>query len=276
MLVWRKLSSEKWLDSWEERLAFLGPERLVVTQIAPSNRVRLEIFDISRDESKLLLQQFAGEIHDLQHSTADWVKSVVQKRPISIRNRLKIVNGEPDSSNPVDAKLIFIPANLAFGTGEHATTAGCLRLLADISPKTGNWTLLDAGTGTGILAIAASKLGAAKVTGFDFDPVAVRIAKKNARINRARNVKFHRKNVLQFESSELYDIVVANLYSDLFRRAANPLWRSLRVGGSMIISGVMRDQLEAVIQVVKGLDGKIRITRIRGKWAVLLAEKFSP
>jgi ribosomal protein L11 methyltransferase len=275
MLVWRKLSSQKWLDSWVERLAFLGPERLVVTQIAPSNRVRLEIFDISKVESKLLLQQFAGEIRDLNRSTADWVRSVVQRRPISIRNRLKIVNGEPDFSKPVDAKSIFIPANLAFGTGEHATTAGCLRLLADISPKAGHWTLLDAGTGTGILSIAASKFGAAKVIGFDFDPVAVRIAKKNARINRARNVKFHRADVLRYESSELFDIVAANLYSDLFRQAAKPLWRSLRTGGSMIVSGVMRDQLEAVVQVVNDLDGKIRIMRIRGKWAVLLADKIS-
>jgi ribosomal protein L11 methyltransferase len=275
MLVWRKLSSEKWLDSWEERLAFLGPERLVITQIAPSNRVRLEIFDISKEESRVLVQEFAGEIRDLQRSTADWVKSVVQKRPISIRNRLKIVNGEPDRSRPIDAKSIFIPATLAFGTGEHATTAGCLRLLADISPRSGPWTLLDAGTGTGILAIAASKFGASRVVGLDFDPVAVRIAKKNARINLTRNVKIHRADVLRYESPERFDIVVANLYSELFRKAALPLWHLLRSGGSMIISGVMRDQLETVVQVVNDLNGKIRVVRKRGKWTVLLADKIS-
>jgi ribosomal protein L11 methyltransferase len=274
MLVWRKLSSEKWLDSWEERLAFLGPERLVVTQIAPSSRVRLEVFDISKDESVLLVQQFAGEIRDLQRSTADWVRRVVQKRPISIRNRLKIVNGEPDRSQPVDAKSIFIPATLAFGTGEHATTAGCLRLLADISPKSGQWTLLDVGTGTGILAIAASKFGASKVVGFDFDPVSVRLAKKNARINQAKNVKIHRADVLRYESPESFDIVVANLYSELFRKAATTLWRSLRAGGSMIVSGVMRDQLETVVQVVNDLNGSIRMIRMRGKWTVLLADKL--
>src|SRR5438094_6138821 len=133
MLVWRKLSSEKWLDSWQERLAFLGWERLVSTQIANSSRVRLEIFDITPDESMLLLKRFGGEIRDLNHSTADWVRSVVLKKPISIRGRLRIVNGEPLPGALNESRTIYIPANLAFGTGEHATTAGCLRLLADIA-----------------------------------------------------------------------------------------------------------------------------------------------
>jgi ribosomal protein L11 methyltransferase len=273
MLVWRKLSSQKWLDSWEERLAFLGPGRLVVTQIAHSNRIRLEIFDISNDESKLLTQQFAGEIRDLNHSTADWVRSVVQKRPISIRNRLKIVRMEPDPNKTTDSKAIYIPANLAFGTGEHATTAGCLRLLVDIAPQSGAWTLLDAGTGTGILAIAAERLGAKRAIGFDFDATAIRIAKQNARMNRTQNVKFHRADVLKHTAGEFFDIVTANLYSDLFRQAAKNLWASLRSGGSMIISGVMRDQIETVVQAVNDLGGKISVVRVRGKWAVLLAHK---
>ena len=62
MLVWRKLSSEKWADSWQERLAFLGAERLVITQIASSRRIRLEIFDITANESILLSKQFGGEV----------------------------------------------------------------------------------------------------------------------------------------------------------------------------------------------------------------------
>ena len=64
MLVWRKLSSEKWADSWQERLAFLGAQRLVITQITSSRRIRLEIFDITTDESILLSKQFGGEVRD--------------------------------------------------------------------------------------------------------------------------------------------------------------------------------------------------------------------
>jgi ribosomal protein L11 methyltransferase len=197
------------------------------------------------------------------------------KKPIAIRDRLKIVNKEPDPSEPEDPKAIYVPANMAFGTGEHATTAGCLRLLADIAPKSGVWNFLDAGTGTGILGIAAAKLGAAQVSAFDFDPTAIRIAKANARLNKIRNMKLFRADVLKpkHQPVAIFDIIAANLYSDLFRKAAPNLWRQLRPNGSMIISGVMRDQIEPVIQAVQDLKGEIRLIRKRGKWVTILAER---
>jgi ribosomal protein L11 methyltransferase len=273
MLVWRKISSEKWLDSWQERLAFLGWERLVSTQIASSRRVRLEIFDISANESTLLLKRFGGEIRDLKKSTADWVRSVVLKKPISIRGRLSIVNNEPLSGVAYDLRTIYIPANLAFGTGEHATTAGCLRLLTDITPKTGDWEFLDAGTGTGILAIAALRLGASRVLAFDFDATAIRIAKTNALLNNAGAVKFFRADVLKYKPEGSFDIVAANLYGDLFRKAAPNLWSAVKPHGQLIISGLMRDQVEQVSEKIYELRGQIEIKRARGKWVTLLVRK---
>jgi hypothetical protein len=83
MLVWRKLSSEKWADSWQERLAFLGAERLVITQIASSRRIRLEIFDITTDESSAI-ETIPGEVRRPCHST-DWCSIVLSGR-ISIRD----------------------------------------------------------------------------------------------------------------------------------------------------------------------------------------------
>jgi ribosomal protein L11 methyltransferase len=274
MLVWRKISSEKWLDSWQERLAFLGWERLVSTQIAGSRRVRLEIFDITANESALLLKRFGGEIRDLNRSTADWVRSVVLKKPISIRGRLRIVNAEPIPGVVCDSKTIYIPANLAFGTGDHATTAGCLRLLTDIAPKTGDWEFLDAGTGTGILAIAALRLGAKKVLAFDFDPTAVRVAKTNALLNRAKGLKVFRANVLNYRPPEgRFDVVAANLYGDLFRKAASTLWLGIKPLGKLIISGLMRDQIDLVVEKIHELRGQIQIKRTRGKWVTMLAQR---
>ena len=270
MLVWRKLSSEKWADSWQERLAFLGPERLVITQIANTHRIRLEIFDITSDESALLQKRLGGEVRDLNYSSADWVRNVILKKPISIRGRVRIVNDEPTSS-ALDASTIYIPANLAFGTGEHATTAGCLRLLADIAPKTEGWNFLDAGTGTGILAIAACKLGAAKVLAFDVDATAVRIAKANALANGVKGVRVVRADVLKLRPEDSFDIVAANLYSELFRSAAPNLWPAIKPNGRIIVSGVMRDQVEPVVQTIREMKGQIEATRIRGKWVTLLA-----
>src|SRR5258705_13210614 len=98
MLVWRKLSGEKWVDSWQERLAFLGPERLVITQIANTRRIRLEIFDITPDESSLLQKRMGGEVRDLSYSSADWVRNIILRKPISIRGLLRIVNFEPSAA----------------------------------------------------------------------------------------------------------------------------------------------------------------------------------
>ncbi len=273
MLVWRKLSSEKWVDSWQERLAFLGTDRLVATQFSGSRRVRLEIFDITEADSVILLKSFGGEVRNLKHSTADWVRTFVLKKPISIRGRLQIVNAEPDPDSPLDVKTIYIPANLAFGTGEHATTAGCLRLLADIAPKNNRWDFMDAGTGTGILAIAATRLGANRVLAFDFDPTAIRVAKVNARLNKAPDIRIFRADVLSYEPEGLFDIVAANLYSDLFRKAAAHLWPALKPFGKLIVSGLTLDQVENVANRIRETGGEIELKRARGKWVTLLARR---
>ena len=274
MLVWRKLSSEKWVDSWQERLAFLGPERLVITHIANTHRMRLEIFDITPGESEVLRERMGGEVRDLNCSNADWVRSLILKKPISIRGRLRIVSVEPVSDS-LDGKTIYIPANLAFGTGEHSTTAGCLRLLVDIAPRSGDWNFLDAGTGTGILAIAACKLGASKVLAFDVDATAVRIARGNASINRIRGLRVMRADVLKHRAEESFDIVAANLYSDLFCSAAPNLWSAMKPTGRIIISGIMRDQTEPVVKVIGQMNGQIESTRVRGKWVTLLVRKYA-
>jgi ribosomal protein L11 methyltransferase len=273
MLVWRKISSQIWLDSWQERLAFLGWERLVSSQFASARRVRLEIFDVAVDEAALLLKCFGGEVRDLNHSTADWVRSVVLKKPISIRGRLRIVNDEPIRGTVRDLNTIYIPANLAFGTGEHATTAGCLRLLTDIAPKKRDWEFLDAGTGTGILAIAALRLGAKRALGFDFDANAIRIAKINAHLNRADGLKLFRADVLKYTPKGSFDVIAANLNSELFRKAAARLWPAIKPQGRLIISGLMRDQIDGIREKILELRGQIEITRTRGKWVTMVAHR---
>src|SRR5258708_17198845 len=156
MLVWRKISTEKWADSWQERLLFLGWERLVITHLGGRNGIGLEIFEVTQREATLLLQRFGGEIRDLRRSTADWVRAVVQKSPISIRGRLQILNREPGDDGPIPRHHLYLPAAVAFGTGDHATTARCLRLLGDIRPKSGAWPSLDRRTGARTLAVAAA------------------------------------------------------------------------------------------------------------------------
>ena len=110
---------------------------------------------------------------------------------------------------------------MAFGTGEHATTATCRRLLADIAAELpAGFTALDLGTGAGILAIAAKALGASRVEAVDYDPVAVRIAQQNASTNGFRTIKVSRGDVLKLAIRRPFDVVLANLFSDVLIAAA--------------------------------------------------------
>ena len=272
MLAWRKICHEKWVDSWQERLLWLGSERLVVTQFSGSKRVRLDIYDVTRSEAAVLKREFGGEIRNLSRSNADWVKSIVQKKPIPIRGRLRIVNLEPAAGQTADGDVIFVPASLAFGTGEHATTAGCLRLLCDIvHTNHAGWSFLDVGTGTGILALAAAKLGADRIHAFDADAVAVRTAKQNARLNGlSQKLRIWREDVLKFQPESVYDIVAANLYSVLLRQALPHLVKATRKDGFLIFSGILRDQETEIKEWLRGVRLELKETRSRGKWTTLL------
>jgi len=277
-LAWRKICHEKWVDSWQERLLWLGSERLVITQFNGSKRVRLEIYAVTRSEATILKREFGGEIRNLSRSNADWVKSIVQKKPIPIRGRLRIVNLEPEAGKTWDGNVIFVPASLAFGTGEHATTAGCLRQLCDIVPAghTG-WTFLDAGTGTGILALAAAKLGADRIHAFDADAIAVRTAKQNARLNGlSGKLRIWRQDVLKFQPESVYDVVTANLYSVLLRQALPRLVKAARKDGFLIFSGILRDQEAEVKEWLREKKLDLQESRRRGKWIAMLARKRGP
>ena len=274
-LAWRKICHEKWVDSWQERLLWLGPERLVITQLSGSKSVRLEIYDVTRSEAAVLKKEFGGEIRNLNRSSADWVKSIVQKKPIPIRGKLRILNRDPEPADPADADILYVPASLAFGTGEHATTAGCLRLLCDtIRGRPAGWSFLDVGTGTGILALAAVKLGAGQVHAFDSDAVAVRTAKQNSRLNGlSKKVRIWRQDILQFEPESTYDIIAANLYSVLLRQALPRLVKAATHHSFFIFSGILRDQTAEVKVWLERSRLQVNEARSRGKWTTLLAQQ---
>ena len=176
---------------------------------------------------------------------ADWVRlTQSQFDPIPISPRLWIVptwHDAPDSS-AINLKL---DPGLAFGTGSHPTTRLCLRWLDE--HLNGGETLLDYGCGSGILAIAAVKLGAARVDGVDIDAQAVTASRDNAELNEV-NASFGLPGELV---PGQYDIVVANILTNPLKGMAPLLAGRVRSGGQLVLSGILAEQAEDVMAVYR-------------------------
>jgi ribosomal protein L11 methyltransferase len=175
----------------------------------------------------------------------DWVRlTQSQFDPIPISPRLWIVptwHDTPDSQ----ALNIRLDPGLAFGTGSHPTTRLCLRWL-DENIKGGE-SVLDYGCGSGILAIAAARLGAAEVWGVDIDPQAIQAAAYNADMN-AVNARFFTPDQAPATAAQ---IVVANILTNPLKALA-PLLANLTLpGGRLVMSGILAQQAESVVQVYR-------------------------
>ncbi len=274
VLVWKRIAPVKWADAWEERLRFLGMERLVFTEIKGMRSIRIEAYGVTRGEGEHLLKEFGGKLHELRD--ADWTSALTKvPPPLNIRGKLLVVS-QPGQVNGLAGSELIIPGGIAFGTGHHATTSMCLRMLCDVvdalHPEP--WSMLDIGTGTGILALAAMKLGARNVLGTDFDPQAVRTCKENARVNRAtRRVRFERQDVLSWTPESRWDVVAANLYSSVLMQAAPTIVRCLKPQGRLLLSGILRSQEDETLGAFHALGmSTVRVVR-KGKWICALAMK---
>lgn len=168
----------------------------------------------------------------------DWVRlTQSQFDPIKISNRLWITPSWHQLPDPQAINLKLDPG-LAFGTGSHPTTRLCLQWL-DANLKTGE-TVLDYGCGSGILAIAAIKLGASNSTGVDIDPQAIRASKDNAQNNETPAIFY-----LPDELPEgKFDIVIANILANPLRMLGEVLASRTRPGGRLVLSGLLEEQVE--------------------------------
>jgi ribosomal protein L11 methyltransferase len=187
-----------------------------------------------------------GLASDVEHTVEavpeqDWVRlTQAQFDPIRITDRLWIVPSWHEAPRP-DAVNIALDPGLAFGTGSHPTTRLCLVWLAE--HLHGGETVLDYGCGSGILAIAAARLGAARAVGVDIDPQAVAAAQDNAQGNDVRAEFYLPDDAPPLEA----DILVANILTNPLRALAPLLAGRVRPGGRIVLSGILEAQADAVI-----------------------------
>lgn len=179
----------------------------------------------------------------------DWVRlTQSQFDPIQISTRLWIVPTWHPSPDPAAINLILDPG-LAFGTGSHPTTQLCLCWL-DQNVQPGD-TVMDYGCGSGILAIAALKLGARHVAGIDIDPQAIKASEENALRNQCDPSGFHFATAYQvtewnLQAAEQTDVLVANILANPLILLAPLLAQIVRPHGYIVLSGILKEQAEEV------------------------------
>jgi ribosomal protein L11 methyltransferase len=169
--------------------------------------------------------------------------------------------------------VIEMDPGMAFGCGTHATTALCLRLLEkNIRP---GMTVYDIGTGSGILAAAAAKLGAGRVLAVDIDSVACKAAQENAARNKVSDLVSVRQGSLAEHLDSGADLVVANIIADVIADFAPDAAAVLSPGGIFIASGIIRDRLDMVIDAVEAAGFSVCEALEEGLWVALVLQKRS-
>ncbi len=165
-------------------------------------------------------------------------------------------------------EVVLLDSNMAFGTGEHETTAMCIGFLQDTVK--GGEIVLDVGCGSGILGIAAAKLGAGHCYLTDIDPIAVASARHNAEKNGVRELVTVTETDLVQNAAVSADIVVANITAEVLVRLAPAVPQCLKAGGALILSGIIESRLALVEEAFKGVGFQLKERRRQGDWYALL------
>jgi ribosomal protein L11 methyltransferase len=195
------------------------------------------------------------DVSPIDVSDEDWARrSQEGLQPVTVGRITVFPNPEPRIPNP-ESRIpnpvsIVITPSMGFGTGHHATTRLCLAALQTLDLA--DAFVLDVGTGSGVLAIAAERLGAARALGIDHDADAVQSAQENLGFNPVAGHVTFAVDDLQTAMLPLADVVTANLTGALLVVSANSLLRAVRSGGTLIVSGLLAHEREEVVRVLRG------------------------
>jgi ribosomal protein L11 methyltransferase len=211
-----------------------------------------------------------GKVTIAKMRREDWAESWKRHfKPIEIGHALLVKPSWSKKPPRKNQAVVILDPGLSFGTGQHPTTAFCLRELARCGKKEAGWSFLDIGTGSGILAIAAAKLGYAPVHAFDFDPDAVRIARANARANGVHNqLRIVRRDVtkLPIQPVRQYDLICANLISTLLIAGRRRIAAQLKRGGRLVLAGILKSEFSQMQKIFAELGLKLAAKKIENEW----------
>lgn len=239
------------------------PETTDMTSIRRELSIIQSLLEKSGQKSALT---FNFSIIADQDWNESWKKGFV---PIDVGNRFTILPPwEQQKKGRIN--LIIDPA-MAFGTGHHETTRSCLVLMERYAERSSKNSFLDLGTGTGILAIAASKLGFHRVVAVDTDLLAVEAARKNAELNQAAGIDIRECSIASL--NETYDFIAANIISGVLELLAPLIATHVKPGSIIVLSGILSGQDDQVLTAMTQ-EGLTLMERYPdGKWMSLAVKR---
>jgi len=215
------------------------------------------------------------EAHFRAIENQDWTEAwKVHYQPIPLGSALIIVPSWLENPNP-NRQAVLMDPGMAFGSGTHPSTQLCLILMEEYLKENPVREMLDIGTGSGILAIAAAKLGVRSVIGVDIDQKAVEIAQKNSDLNHTQNrTSFAVGSVGSFLTGEIQpekaELVVANMIAPYLEELIGEgLVQLVKPGGSLVLSGILEAQVSPLIHQLLDREMKIEVRRQLGEWVAL-------
>lgn len=215
-----------------------------------------------------------GKLEAVNRSLADedWAESWKKAfKPFRLGEHMVIRPGWTEYEAQPGDHVIQIDPGMAFGTGTHETTGMCVALIEKyVRP---GQRVIDIGTGTGILAIAAAHMGACSVLATDLDPVAVRVAAENVRINGFEGTVTARTGDLLDAVDAVGDVVIANIIADVIIMLAKPVRDHIADGGLFICSGIAIDRGDEVLSALRQADYQVVETLTKGEWMAIAARK---
>lgn len=211
-----------------------------------------------------------SEVNEEEWATA-WKKYY---HPVKISERFTIVpTWEIYTPVSSDELIIELDPGMAFGTGTHPTTVMCIQAL-ERTVHPGD-RVIDVGTGSGVLTIAAAMLGAEEVRAYDLDEIAVTIARINIKLNKVSDVTtIAQNNLLEGVEENSADVIVANILAEVILRFTDDVARVVKTGGSFIASGIIQQKKDLVKAALVAAGFEITETILMEDWVAIIAKRI--
>jgi len=253
------------------------PQAVLIAEDPFGPNVTVEALYAEEPDAQLLARLVGSAVDVAPLPDQDWIReSQLGLHPVRA-GRFFLYGAHDEGRVPAGVFPIRIEAGVAFGTGHHETTALCLEALSQLARRQRPEKILDLGCGTGVLAIAAAKLWRVPVLATDIDPVAVQVAKENARLNGVgslvRAAMSDGLDHVAIRERAPFDLIVANILAAPLTRLAGGICEALTRNGVAVLSGLLRDQEIGVLGYYRARGLQLRRALRDGPWSALILQR---